>query len=211
MSIPSATELGVVESGQQVKLTLAEQASLSQFIEKTYKKACAVSLQRCAKDTHLAEDALQDAYYVLMRKWRTEVQHLDPGHQEGWFFTTLATIIMALYRKRRDRRDLPTGDVADVKGSIRDRSGSHHPGIDEIVADCSIYDQVLTLARTGLKDEEFGVLVMTEILDFKRVEIARDLNIPAGTVRSHLSRALAKLEQMPELQRLLDDFEEGRP
>jgi RNA polymerase sigma factor (sigma-70 family) len=209
MDEPSAPELTVVDRAREAKLTPAEQAAFAEFYTKNKKKVLGVSVRRCAGDRELAEEAFQEVFVLVGHKWR-ELEGLQPVRQQGWLFTALEKIVERLYTKRRDhlQREAPAGDTIDLTAAsaTRNDGGGKQRPIDEVVADRVAYQQLLALAPAALSEREFQVVFMTHILGFKRVEIAAMLDVPAGTIRSDLSRAMARLRAVPELQRLINHF-----
>lgn len=122
---------------------------------------------------HAAEDLLQT---VLMRVYASWPKlRLDEPHA----YTRRA--LVNAYVDGWRRRTPPTPDLGEV--ALAQRDGS------EVVHD---RDQVLRLLTT-LSPRERAIVVMRYYLDVSEVDVARDLSVSVGTVKSTASRALAKL------------------
>ena len=204
----TSVELSVERSLQQAKLTPAEQFALAEFVDRTKKRIWSASARYCRGNRELAEEAFQETYLLAARKWRDEVQHFDPGRQDGWLFTSLAFITRKLYIKQRDRRDSPTDDITVLDAALTRNTGQRQ--LDEVVADRETLGEVLGLAARHLNKWEYAVLVMTCIDDRARADVASILDRDEGTVGSDLSRARKKLRDLPAMQALMDRPREGR-
>jgi len=123
-----------------------------------------------------AEDAVQEA---LVRAWASGSRLADLAALEPWFLRTLTNVCLSALRRRRLRRALerlwpretasPRTAGADI-GRLLER-------LDELPA----RQQVALVLRYG---HELGI-----------EEIAELLGIGPGTVKTHLSRGLARLRK----------------
>jgi len=121
-----------------------------------------------------AKDAVTVAFFELWRK-RASVRLVD-GSPLPWLLTTVAHSARNLERSsRRYRALLDRAPVAEpVSTSSSDESG------------------VLS-ALKRLPEREQAVVVLSVLEGYAEREIAQALGIPAGTVKSRLARAKAKL------------------
>ncbi|MCM3500559.1 sigma-70 family RNA polymerase sigma factor [Microbacterium sp. P26] len=120
-----------------------------------------------------AKDAVTVAFFELWRK-RASVRLVD-GSPLPWLLTTVAHCARNLERSsRRYRALLDRAPVAATETSGHDDSG------------------VLS-ALKRLPEREQAVVVLSVLEGYPEREIAQALGIPAGTVKSRLSRAKAKL------------------
>jgi len=132
---------------------------------------------RILRDTHLAEDATQQA---LLAIWRDIPQLRDPARFEAWSYRLLVRACYAeASRTRRwspNIRLLPTDELAtaDALGSVHDR------------------DQ-LERGFRRLSIDHRAVVVLHHYLDLPLHEVAEALGIPEGTVRSRLHHAMRGL------------------
>lgn len=134
------------------------------------------------RDTDLAEDAVQGA---LVRAWRDLRSLHDAARFEAWLHKLL---VRSCYDEaRRKRRWLaevraltPVPDVSDsTEGSLGQRDA-------------------IEQAFRAMSPDHRMVLVLHFYLDLPVVEIAKRLDVPAGTARSRLHYALAALRALLE-------------
>lgn len=128
------------------------------------------------RDREAAEDAVQHA---LLQIWRDLPRLRDEQRFEAWSYRVL---VRACYAEmRRVRRWVP---------DLLERSATHaHPDPSASVAD---RDQ-LERGFRRLSADHRAVVVLHHYLDLPMDEIALILEIPPGTARSRLHRAMAVL------------------
>ena len=122
-----------------------------------------------------AEEVAQDAYVKLLGRWESVRHYDDP---EAW--VRRVAIRMLISRMRR----------AKVARAVLPRLGRR----DDVPA---ATDEVeLSALLNTLSPAHRAVVVLHYVLDLPVEEIAEDLGVPPGTVKSRLSRARAALEPM---------------
>lgn len=127
-------------------------------------------------DAHRADDLVQQTFERTWRSWRT-ARRADPM---GWARRTLANLRIDTWR--RTRREVLTGadpdaaDQASGEGSV--------DGRDAIVR-----------ALLTLPIKQRRIVVLRHLLEMSEEEVAAELGIPVGTVKSSASRALARLRE----------------
>jgi RNA polymerase sigma-70 factor (sigma-E family) len=140
-----------------------------------------VSLVRMARllvdDRETAEDVVMDAFTSLYRRW-TAVR--DPAEAHRYVRSCVLNGARSQLRRRRLRR--------------RHESGSPHQeatrdGLETNEADRST---VMQLLRT-LPYRQRQVLVLRYFVDMTEAQIAYELGVSAGSVKTHASRGLAAL------------------
>lgn len=131
-----------------------------------------------------AEDAVQEAFVTAIRKQRALAEVNNP---EAWLRTVALNRIRGGWRHalvvRRYEVKVP-GPQATVE------VGPEHVAIVRALAD--------------LDDQQRHVVVLHHLADLSVGQIAAELGVPEGTVKSRLSRARGRLAG------LLDDREEHR-
>jgi RNA polymerase sigma-70 factor, ECF subfamily len=134
------------------------------------------------RDRHAAEDATQQA---LLNIWR-DLRHLrDPLRFEGWSYRLL---VRACYAEARRRPAwLPEPSV----GPTDEPAGSD---AYEVVIE---RDQ-LERGFQRLSMDHRAVVVLHHLLDLPIEQVAEALDIPIGTVKSRLSRAMEGLRSAIE-------------
>ncbi len=129
------------------------------------------------RDRDLAQDATQQA---LLSMWQALPSLRDPGRFEAWAYRT---VVRACYAESRRTKRFVTAvkalkpdshDAADATRWVEDR------------------DQ-LDRALGKLSIEHRTVLVLRFHLDLRIDDIASVLDIPVGTARSRLDRALKRI------------------
>jgi RNA polymerase sigma-70 factor, ECF subfamily len=132
------------------------------------------------RDPDLAQDATQQA---LLSMWQALPSLRDPARFEAWAYRT---VVRACYAEsRRTRRFL---------GALKALTTAGQDGLDTMrgVEDRDELDRALA----SLSIEHRGVLVLRFHLDLKIDDIAAVLDIPVGTARSRLDRALRKIRPL---------------
>jgi RNA polymerase sigma-70 factor (ECF subfamily) len=131
---------------------------------------------RILRDTSLAEDALQNA---LVLAWRRVPKLRDPDRFEAWISRIL---VHACYDEFRRTRSWRTIAVLTTE----------HPGPPDPTSTIADRDE-LERAYQTLTVEQRAVFVLHHYVGLPLVEVAEVLGIPAGTARSRLHYAIAKL------------------
>ena len=146
-----------------------------------------VQLFAVCGDLGTAEDAVQDAFVTA---WRKRLEWRSVANPEAWVRTVALNRVRSGWRHaavaQRHRRDLP-GPQGDVE------VGPEHVA--------------LVRALGALDGDQRVVVVLHHLADLSIVQIASELGLAEGTVKSRLSRGRARLAD------LLDDStpdKEGR-
>jgi RNA polymerase sigma-70 factor (sigma-E family) len=135
-------------------------------------------------DRHLAEDLVQTAFERTARHWRRVVH---AGTPEAYARRILVNLAIDDTRRRRRKPALPGGGTDDldrIRGAVPDRR----------FADVELRD-LLERSLAALPAGQRAVLVLRYWCDLSEQEIAADLGVSAGTVKSQAARALARLQQ----------------
>jgi RNA polymerase sigma factor (sigma-70 family) len=135
-------------------------------------------------EPRLAEDLVAEAFARAWVSWR-EVRH-HPAPQ-AWVVRTALNTGVSWWRRRR-REVALTGDENTGRGTS---------GADRLVAvdQGDGLDAALLASVRRLPAREREVVVFRVFLDLDTETTARHLGIAPGTVRAHLSRAMAALRQ----------------
>jgi len=132
---------------------------------------------RILRDQHVAEDAAQQAIVSI---WRKLPQLRDPGRFEAWTYRLLVNACMSEARRnRRWKPEVHTEPLIDPVapdgfGAVNDR------------------DQ-LERAFRRLSVDHRAVVILHIYLDMPLGAVAEALDIPVGTVKSRLTRAIRKM------------------
>jgi len=134
------------------------------------------------RDIHVAEDATQNA---LVTVWRDLPKLRDPARFEGWSYRLL---VRACYAEaKRVPRTLSEDDMP--------------PATEPTTADAFtaiLHRDQLERGFRRLSIDHRAVVVLRHLLDLPVEQVADALDIPVGTVKSRLSRAMAVLRSAIE-------------
>lgn len=126
------------------------------------------------RDRHQAEDAVQTVFTRTYAAWRRV------RHQDAYGYARRVLVNHVIDGWRRPIRELPTGEPPE----------RHAPDApDRDVVD----QQWLAQLLDGLTGRERAVIVLRHYFDLPETEVAHELGVSVGTVKSTNSRALAKL------------------
>ncbi|MBI4943146.1 MAG: SigE family RNA polymerase sigma factor [Actinobacteria bacterium] len=132
-------------------------------------------------DRARAQDLVQTTFERVYRSWRT-ARAGDP-----WAYARRVLVNLRVDGWRRTRREVLVAPEALPENASADHAAA--------VARRAVV--VRALARLPLAQRR--VVVLRHLLDLTEPEVARELGISVGTVKSHNARALARLrELMPE-------------
>jgi RNA polymerase sigma-70 factor (sigma-E family) len=143
---------------------------------------CLRAVTASLADSRLAEDLVAEAFAKAWVSWREVGNHPAP---RAWVVRTALNTGVSWWRRRRhevtlaEREPGPGGTPSDAGGS----TGS--VGMDAAL--------LAAVRRLPVRERE--VVVLRVFLDLDTETTAKQLGIAAGTVRAHLSRAIATLRQ----------------
>jgi RNA polymerase sigma-70 factor (sigma-E family) len=163
-----------------------------EFVE--FARASSARLQHVAflltGDRHDAEDAAQTALTRTYAAW----QRVRERDAYAYARTVLANLVID--RWRRPIREYATDELPD-------RPAMHD------VADEVTRRRWLIAALDALSPRERAVIVLRHYLDVAEADVARELNLSLGTVKSLNSRGLAKLRVSATVPSQRDGAESG--
>ncbi len=162
---------------------MAGAADLDELYDASYRRLV-VQLYAICGDLAEAEDAVQEAFVTALRKRR---EFARVANQEAWVRTVAVNWLRSRWRHaavvRRYQAQVPGPQAAIEVGP-------------EHVAMVTALEQV--------DPDQRHIVVLHYLADLGTADIAAELGIPQGTVKSRLSRARTRLAE------LLDETEEPR-
>lgn len=136
-------------------------------------RALAVTL----RNTHLASEAIDEAMTRAFERWDTVAGYDNPA---GWCYRV--GLNWATSRLRKASRE-----------SVGD-------SIERSYVDEEVADPAITAALHRLSVNHREVIVMRYLLDWPIADIAAALDVPPGTVKSRLHRAVEHLDELLDLE-----------
>lgn len=147
-------------------------------------------MMRSGMAAPMAEDIAQETMLLVWKK----ASYFDPGRAgvSTWIFTIARNV--KIDRLRRE------GRPATIAKSFDPSDEADDPVSGETVVLASERDARVRTALTMLADEQAEILRMSFFGDKPQSEIAQELGIPLGTVKSRVRLAFGRLRQ------ILDDL-----
>jgi RNA polymerase sigma-70 factor (sigma-E family) len=127
-------------------------------------------------DRQAAEDLVAEAFARAWARWPAVSRHPAP---QAWVVRTALNARVSWWRRRRREVLLPDTGDEDAIGPAA--------GVDATV------DRELLAVLLRLPDRQREVIALRLFLDLDTEQTARTLGIAPGTVRAHLTRAIATL------------------
>lgn len=129
-----------------------------------------------------AEDAAQESFLVALERLE---ECRSPDRFAGWLMTIVRNRSRNLVRRESLRDSDPVPESASHKGPTPDR-----------VTEQRELRQHLMDALDGLPEVQREIVLLHDLEGWKHREIAERLDLPSGTVRSHLHFARKALREV---------------
>jgi RNA polymerase sigma-70 factor (ECF subfamily) len=141
---------------------------------------------RSGADTSMAEDLVQDVMLILWRK--AELYSPERGSVAAWVFTIARNL-----RIDRLRRQSPQAydDIDDLDLESPDASGEEEVNVRQ-------QSMLVSEAVSQLPPDQKRVIELSFIYDMPQADIAQELGVPLGTVKSRMRLAYGKLRERLE-------------
>lgn len=130
-------------------------------------------------DAQLANEAVDEAFTRAYARWSSVSQLDDPT---AWLYRVASNWATSWLRKRRMRPVRPTEELETPRYDI-------------------VEDPAVLAAIEALPSPHRSVIVLRFYLDWDIARIAAALDVPPGTVKSRLHRALTRLRDNQEVHR----------
>lgn len=162
------------------RAALGESDSYAELVRRYSRAAYGLALS-VTKRHQDAEDATQEAFVVALERLE---DCRNPGKFGGWFLTIVRNRSRNLVR----RESLREGEVLPFDLS------TPAPGPD-VVTEREELQARLVAALGELTEVQRDVVILHDLEGWKHREIATKLDMPPGTVRSHLHYARKRLKE----------------
>lgn len=165
---------------------LGEPVALLSAVLAEHGDALSAFTRRLSASSSDAEDLLQE---VLLRAWRhPEALDGSKGSARCWLFSVARNLAVDAWR-RSGRRP---GTVAELDDERAGPQGLQAVAVADL-AERVVDEAMVSVALGQLSEQHREVLVHTVWLDHPAAQVAADLGIPLGTVKSRVHYALVAL------------------
>jgi RNA polymerase sigma-70 factor (ECF subfamily) len=144
---------------------------------------------RYLDDGDLAQDLVQDVFLKIWR--RAETYDPGKGSFSAWIFTIARRSAIDLQRRRARRAAIPLDDAPEL--GVEDETWQ------QLAQDWQVVEALLAM-DAHLREP----LLLAYYRGLTQREIADHLGVPLGTVKSRMSRGLARLGEIMARQRALE-------
>ena len=159
------------------RVAMGDEAAVRECLER-YGRLVLSLARRWSADQRDAEDACQDVFLAL---WRNAAAY-DPARSEEATF-----VAMVAKRRLIDRRRTPaTRSLPVVDNDLEARASTLDAYLDAKHA---------LAALATCSEEQRAVILLAAVQGFTHDEIARELSMPIGTVKSHYSRGIERVKR----------------
>ncbi len=169
-----------------VNIKLLDEDALSQFYDLTINKVYGLAL----RITGRAEEVVSDVYLQVWEQ--ADRYQLEKGSIMSWLLTICRSRgIDRLRRRHRSYQEQSTSETAELIATVVS---------PEYLLSNSQQDSLIHKALTKLTSEQRQLLSLAFFRGMTYQEIANAINMPLGTVKSHIRRSLIELKAEPSLQ-----------
>lgn len=175
-----------------IRRIVAGERSAAEELIRAHQPSLYGYLLRLTGRPEVAEDVAQEAFYRAL----THIERYDPRFR---FSTWLFTIAKRLY-VNANQRLTPSFDSDRVEAAGEDLGGSVGSPAREVFAFelKSEAGRALELALSALSQDQRDAIVLFYQLSWSVEQIGEYLDMPGGTVKSHLHRARARMREVLE-------------
>lgn len=160
-----------------IRARSGDQDAFSQLAAMSIGRLTAVA-RMILRDQYAAQDAVQDTF---IEAWRSLPGLRDPDKFDAW---TRRLLVRACFRSGRRNRRIGTIELR--------LTPADEPVVAGFERDLDIHDQ-LERGLSRLSAEQRAAVVLVFYLDLPMADAAEAMNVPVGTVKSRLNRAMQAL------------------
>jgi len=160
----------------------------------TYKSAVYSYACYLTRNEKEAEDLFQETWLRIVQ---SPPESKEISELKSWVFTITTNLYRDLLRKKKVRRTFlleksATSYLGPGFFAAYTRQGKIHASRETDRVDAR---NAIALALASLPEKLHRVFVLKEIEGFKYMEISRILDLPVGTVKSMMHRAVRRMQQ----------------
>ena len=148
-------------------------------------------LRRYVRDASIAQDLLHEVFITAIDKYDG---YNGKGSFEGWLYRIAVNTALMYLRNERNRQ-IPVEAVLSMEDDD-DFDDIQTDDARNIIETAGFSGEELASAIDRLPEHHRLVFNMYVMEDFSHKQIAMELNISAGTSKSHLARARKKIQQI---------------
>lgn len=174
-----------------MEVALDFRAGHDEALSEAYRRWSRLVHATALRSTGNAEDAADVTQMVFVNAWRgRETFRPEAGSLPGWLMTITRRRIADYWQARtRDAK------VRSAVEAVQPGTDEMPPDTERVAAQMFIADEV---ERLG--DPAARILRMAFYDDLTHTQIAEQLNMPIGTVKSHIRRSLGRLRSRMEVE-----------
>ncbi|MBI3777131.1 MAG: sigma-70 family RNA polymerase sigma factor [Gammaproteobacteria bacterium] len=169
-----------------VRITGGDERALADLYDATAGRAYALAL-RITRNAQDAEDVVEETYFQVWR--RADQYDAQRGRVLAWVLTICRSRALDLLR-RHDQAELH-----DDPSSLAGQSDEHATDPQQLIAMFQ-RDSAVHAAMARLTGVQRQLVAFAFLRDLSHQQIADQLNMPLGTVKTHIRKALAELQSM---------------
>ncbi len=173
------------------RIRQGEHDALGELYDRHAPRVVAIA-RRLIRDRQTVEEIVQD---VFTRIWKTPAYRPELGSFENWLGVVARRIAIDHGRKTVRRLDLATGEVDAATADAHAQVATGHLGrpVEDRLDERLLRDDLARSLRT-LRVEERLILQLAYFEGRTLSEIARDLALPLGTVKTRLHHGLKNMQ-----------------
>jgi RNA polymerase sigma-70 factor, ECF subfamily len=182
--VPERPALEIVaESDEDLLCRVAERDDRAfEALYHRYARAVFALALRSLRDHHRAEDAVQDAFAAI---WRSAASYRrERGRAAPWLFRVARNVVIDVHRAKKRIPGDPVADLPDVAAA---------EAAPEDIAGQEWTSFQVHAAVGELPERERALIELAYWRGHSQSEIARQLELPLGTVKTRTRSALAHL------------------
>ena len=186
-----SSKVTVHTASDEELLTLIDQQDIAAYEQLYDRHAQTVFglILRIVRNQTIAEEVLQEAFWQV---WKSAAQYRNQGAATAWIFRIARN--RSLDELRRQKVRPQAAEHVEVEAAVRN-SGSHHQSA-EYEAERQLNAERIQFVLGEIPVEQRTCFELAYFDGLSQREIAEEINVPVGTVKSRMRIGLEKLERL---------------